>query len=186
MEVWRSIDGFSGYEISSYGRVIGHKNNRGIITDSEYLLKPRVNPNGYLIVVLYDENRVPHQLSVHRLVAQSFIPNHDGYPYVDHLDGNKTNNMVDNLEWVTPKENSIRAVNAGLYEPIFKITRKPVMVTNLRNGEEKYFRGVNEAARAIGYSPAIVSKVVNMLRNTIGYYAIEFAGREERLLYDEN
>lgn len=184
MEIWRPIDGFDGYVVSSCGRVGSYKNSHGYITDDRHILKPRTNPNGYLMVVLYDDYRNPHQLSIHRLVAATFIPNDDESLVVDHLDGDKTNNIVSNLEWVTCRENSIRAFDAGLYEPIFEKTRRPIMVTDMRTGEQVYFRGINEAARELGFSPAIISRAANMLCEKVGYYTIEFAGREEKLLFN--
>lgn len=181
--MWKAIEGFYGYEVSDNGSVRSFKNYHGLITDTYHILKPRTNPNGYQIVTLYDDQGIPHQLSVHRLVAKAFLPNTNNYPVVEHLDDDKAHNAVENLEWVTYQENSIRACNAGLYEPIFRKTRRPVMVTDLRTGEQTYFEGVNEAARCLGYSPAIISRVANMNGDKVGHYTIEFAGAEERLLF---
>lgn len=147
------------------------------------LLRLRTNPNGYNIVTLYDDDHRGHQLSIHRLVAQTFKPVNDDHLVVDHLDGNKTNNTVDNLEWVTSAENSRRAFDAGLYEPIFGKTRRPILVTDLRTGEQSYYISVNDAARILGFSPSIISRAANGLCETVSHYTIEFAGPEERLLY---
>lgn len=186
LEQWKSVDGFNGYEVSTEGRVRSYKNYRGGFDEEPHILKPRVNPNGYHIVVLYDEKRKPHQLSVHRIVANAFIPCSETGLVVDHIDANKTNNRVDNLEWVTNKTNSIRAVESGLYEPIFHKTRRPVVVTDLRNGEQTYYEGVNHASRVLGFSPSIISRAANMLVEKVGHYTIEFAGREDRLFYGIN
>ena len=178
--MWRDIPGYPRYQVSSLGRVRSYA--RDSINPS--ILKPRLNPNGYQVVCLYGSSDKPAQISVHRLVATTFMPVHgQELLYVDHLDGCKTNNRLSNLEWVDAKENSIRAFNAGLYEPIFEQTRKPVVATDLRTGEEFYFRGINEAARSLGYSPSIICRAANMLAEKVGYYVIEFAGREDRLLY---
>lgn len=72
-------------------------------------LKPRKNSNGYLIVSLDKK-----QLSIHRLVALHFIPNPYSYTEVNHKDGNKENNTVDNLEWVTSEMNKQHALKTGL------------------------------------------------------------------------
>lgn len=122
-------------------------------------------------------------MSIHRLVATAFIPTDDQSLFVDHLDGDKSNNCVDNLEWVTNKENSIRACNMGLYEPAFSATRRPIIVTDLRNGEQSYFSGVNDTARKLGFSPAIISRSANGLSEKFGHYSAEFAGFDDRLLY---
>lgn len=183
MEQWVPIDGFRGYDVSDEGGLRGYKNHRGGYDETPHILKPRRNSNGYLIAALYDDRHQLHQIQVHRLVATAFVPNPCGYSVVDHIDGNKQNNRASNLEWVTSRENSRRAFENGLYEPIFEKTRCPVLVTDLRTGEETYFRGVNEAARKLGFSPAIISRAANLQVEKVGYYAVEFAGREDRLLF---
>jgi len=181
-EIWKDIRGFPGYKISSEGRVSSCKNFRGELTNKSHLLKPRTNPNGYKVVSLYNDKK-PSQLSVHRLVAQTFMSIDDDSLVVDHLDDDKTNNSVDNLEWVTSKENSIRACNNGLYEPAFIETRKPVIATDLWTGETIYFKSVNDAARTLKLSAAIISRTANMICERAGHYTFEFADRDDRLLY---
>ena len=102
MEIWRDIDGYKGlYQVSSWGRV-----RSTLIVDGNYIpLRPEVTKKGYLRVDLYDANGRRKHKKVHRLVANAFIPNPDGKPQVNHKDGNKKNNSVTNLEWVTDKEN---------------------------------------------------------------------------------
>lgn len=183
MELWKRILGFPGYEISTHGRVRGFKDFQGRITNVPHMIKPIINNNGYRKVVLYDQNAIPHQRSIHRLVATTFIPTDDQSLVVDHLDGNKGNNCVYNLEWVTSKENSLRACNMGLYEPAFAATRRPIIVTDLRNGDQLYYSGVNEAARKLGFSSSIISKNLNGLADKFGHYYAEFAGPDDQLLY---
>lgn len=185
MEVWRRIRGFPGYEVSSEGRVRSYKDSHGRVTNDWHLLKPIMN-NRYYRVVLFDKDHVPCTKTIHRLVAETFMPVQDESLVVDHVDCDKTNNSLSNLEWVTCRENSVRAFDAGLYESIFEVTRRPVLVTDLWTGEELYFEGINDAARQLGYSPSILSRAANMLCDRVGHYVIEFAGPEERLLYDKN
>ena len=99
------------YLISNYGRVKNAKTGR--------ILKPEIDPHGYCIVSL--EFRQGHQfrrerVKVHRMVALRFIPNYFGLPYVNHIDGNKTNNNITNLEWCTPQQNAKHAVDNGLHD----------------------------------------------------------------------
>lgn len=101
-EIWKDIEGYEGlYQISNWGRVKSLNYNR---TGKEGILKPIPTNNGYMIIGLY-KNRKPNQYSIHRLVAQAFIPNPDNLPQVNHKDEDKSNNCVWNLEWCTAEYN---------------------------------------------------------------------------------
>ena len=105
-EIWKPIDGFEGlYEVSNLGRIkILQKTRSDGKVYKEKLMK--ISTNGsYCEVSLHKEGKASHHL-VHRLVAKAFIPNPEGLPQVNHIDENKTNNCVENLEWCTAKYNS--------------------------------------------------------------------------------
>ena len=105
MEIWKDIVGFNGYEVSNLGRVRSfHKGGR--------ILSPGL-VSGYLQVNLYCGGK-RNQMYVHRLVAETFIPNPESKSEVNHIDGNKSNNRVENLEWATPSENAQHAHDTGL------------------------------------------------------------------------
>lgn len=95
---WKTISGFSNYEISNTGKV------RNKIT--KYILKGRVTKTGYYQVNIKndDTNKFVNQY-IHRLVALAFIKNPENKKQVNHIDGDKSNNNVENLEWVTASEN---------------------------------------------------------------------------------
>jgi hypothetical protein len=118
-EVWKDIDGYEGlYQISNYGNVKTLSYQR---TGIPKILSPRFDGGGYVRVALY-KNGVAKTYSVHRLVAKHFIENPFNCEEVNHIDGNKTNNNVDNLEWVTSKENSSHAVISKLrILPTYKV-----------------------------------------------------------------
>lgn len=108
MEIWKDIVSYDGYQVSSLGNVKSFKRY-----PEGKILAPQVSHKGYLLVALFKDGK--HKtLSVARLVAQSFVPNPDGLPQVNHIDGNKLNNCVENLEWVTNAENMQHAVASGL------------------------------------------------------------------------
>ena len=99
IEVWKDVDGFEGvYQISNLGRL------KSFIKDSEGRVLSNTNRKGdYFTVVLKKGDKVRHA-RIHRLVAEAFIPNPDKLSQVHHKDGNKQNNCVDNLEWVSNRE----------------------------------------------------------------------------------
>ena len=118
-ELWKPISGYEGiYEVSSLGRVRSLDrvvvDYRGIEKSvGGKILKPGVTNKGYYIVSLNSVDK-RHTLTVHRLVANAFVPNLDNKPQVNHINGIKTDNRICNLEWLTNEENMKHAINNGL------------------------------------------------------------------------
>lgn len=100
-EIWKEIKGYPGYKISNKGSVLSLNYGR---TNKAKLLKN--NKRGSYLYVGLVKNKVSKNFSVHRLVAEAFIPNPDNKSQVNHIDEDSFNNLVENLEWVTPKENA--------------------------------------------------------------------------------
>ena len=118
-EIWKPIKGFEGlYEVSNTGLVKALPrwkiNNRGKQLTKEKLLKFNDFSTDYLRVPLTDKNHIKKYYLVHRLVAMAFIPNEKDLPQVNHIDGNKLNNNVENLEWCTREDNIKHAYKMGL------------------------------------------------------------------------
>lgn len=110
MEIFRDIEGYEGlYQVSNYGyikaleRIVIDKNGKQQ-TRHECILKGWIDAGGYLMVGFNKENK-RKAVKVHRLVAEYFIPNPENKREVNHIDRNKLNNHISNLEWCTPKEN---------------------------------------------------------------------------------
>lgn len=109
IEVWKPIKGYEGYyECSNLGRVKIIKDGKNKICKTESLYTDIY----YFVNLTKDGN--PRKKSVHRIIIETFLPNPNFYPYVNHIDGNKQNNRLENLEWCTPKQNSDHAVENGL------------------------------------------------------------------------
>ncbi len=109
VEEWRPIEGFEGlYEVSDFGRIKSLErkffNGKGWRKIDEHIMKVYKDKDGYELVRL-KKNGCGMTLRVHRIVAQTFIPNQENKPKVDHIDGNTSNNAVWNLRWCTQKEN---------------------------------------------------------------------------------
>ena len=111
-EIWRDTE-YPGYQVSNLGRVysVPRKRVRG------RFLSKNDNGNGYMSV-MFCVDGMPKRLYVHRLVAKAFLPNPDNKTEVNHKDGNKKNNRVENLEWVTRSENAIHLRDVLGYKPV--------------------------------------------------------------------
>lgn len=116
-EEWRDIEGFEGfYQVSNIGRVRRLLDRHQNSLDRNIILKPQTDRNGYKTVYL-SKNNNRKIIHIHRLVAIGFLPNPDNKRCVNHKDGNKANNRVENLEWCTYSENTIHALENRLKIP---------------------------------------------------------------------
>lgn len=139
MEIWKPIEGFEKiYSISNHGRVRNDKTGR--------ILRPGNQSIGYQQVLL-SNNRKTKIYYVHRLVCTAFKPNPHNKRYVNHIDGNKTNNAEYNLEWVSGSENMKHAVRTGL-RPGRDIRVKVVEP----NGNEKIFHTLKDVSFYMGFN----------------------------------
>lgn len=113
-EIWKDIKGYEGnYQASSFGRIKRNKTFKFGKIYPEIIMKTRYNGMGYKIVNLFKEKKQKTFL-VHRLVASTFLFNEDNLKVVNHKDGIKSNNKIENLEWVTRSENKAHALKNNL------------------------------------------------------------------------
>ena len=169
--MWKAINGTRGMiEVSSDGKV------RSLLSGSPRILKTQTDSKGYqrLRVTL---NREKMSFKIHREVAKAFIPNPKNLPQVNHKNGNKNDNSVANLEWVSNKENAQHAIKNGLWKNVFDASKKenekrrtPIIgyyKTNCSCGS-KYFESISQAEREIG-SRHISAVLKGKRRHTKGW-----------------
>ena len=162
-EIWKPVQGTDArIEVSSYGRF---KSN---LRDGR-ILKATKDRKGYLRVAITLSGKKMHY-KVHREVAKAFIANPDNLPQVNHIDGDKTNNRVNNLEWVTNAHNCRHAIETGLWSNVFLASSKvnkarmtPVYSVDISTGERRDFGSVSEAERF--FNSRHISDVLNGKRN---------------------
>lgn len=156
-EVWKEIEGFEHYEISSHGRV------RKTISKRLKVLK--VDKKGYHNITLHTKGKRRY-FKVHRLVAQAFIPNPENKKEVNHMNGIPDCNHKENLEWATRKENMQHAKEEGLVacgenHGMAKLTAKEV--EDIRTLYVPYDKAFNQnaLARKFGVSRTCINHVIN-------------------------
>lgn len=107
-EVWKPIKGYEGlYEISNFGRVKSYIKHNGT---NQRILRPRRVKDGYLMVALYKDTKCKN-FQIHQLVAQTFISRPKDMYEVNHKDLDKTNNCINNLEWINHRDNVLHYFN---------------------------------------------------------------------------
>lgn len=168
MEVWKDIEGYEGlYQVSSLGRIKslpGRSNHK-----SEKILK-QATVLGYSHITLSKDN-VQKIFKVHRLVASAFIPNPKDLPQVNHIDGKKLNNCVENLEWVNPRDNSLHAFRMGLrHSQKGEENRRSIKVSqfNLDGEWLKDYDGFREAERLTGVGHYYIGRCCKGKAKTAG------------------
>lgn len=177
METWKAVKGYEGYyEVSDCGNVRGvDRMVKTSILHSDHrlragkTLKKNLKKNGYYTVDLCKEGEVKSK-SVHRLVAEAFIPNPDNLAVVNHKNGVKTDNSVGNLEWVTYKENHWHARENDLLVNIGRYHVKSVQC--VETGQ--IFEAMTDAAKWLldgkDYDRKKLSRVVSNMRRCINGY----------------
>lgn len=162
------VEGYEGlYKVSSEGIVYSFNRYNG---------KPMAlctNTHGYYEINLC-KNKVCTKHRIHRIVAQAFVPNPNNLPMVNHIDGDKTNNNADNLEWVSAKDNIIHS-----YENLLNTKQKAVeQVDTNSNNVIGLYRSTMEAERKTGVAHNSIVQVCKGKRKSAGGFAWRYANND--------
>lgn len=154
MEIWKDVIGYEGiYQVSNTGKIkrIGvYTNQFGKTWEAERVLKPATKPKGYMFVQLSKDGKASPK-HVHRLVAEAFTPNPQNKPTVNHKNGDKSNNSVENLEWATYTENNMHSVRIlGNGKQKEYAVKKPVLQYDLNGKFIAEYPSYREAQRQTG------------------------------------
>lgn len=175
VEEWRPIVGYEGlYEVSDWGRVKSLDRYKIDTVGRKQYHKGKVNrlyptTNGYIKAMLYKDG-VSKNKSVHRLVAEAFIPNPNNLPLINHKDEDKTNNSVENLEWCDLKYN----VNYGTaIERCHDKQKKPIIQMTMDGEIVKEYESITDAVNC-GFLRSKISLCCNGKRKSSGGFRWKF------------
>ena len=145
------------YSISNLGRIKSISNtairSTGVIYSRKgKVLKPQLCSQGYPAIIVQRK-----RYRIHRLVAQAFLENRDNLPHINHIDGCKTNNIVSNLEWCTPKHNYEHSIRLGLRPPFNPLTTPKVTPADVKTIRDLYKKGAKQKDLAIQYNIGLKS-----------------------------
>lgn len=164
--IWKDIPGYEGlYKVSNYGEVLSLKRNR----TKEKILKGQIDQYGYIRIVLSKNGKIK-KYKAHRLVLMAFNNTNNKRLQINHKDGNKQNNFIDNLEWCTPSYNTIHSYINNLNETKGFKTK----IINKITKEEKEYRSMRDASLSIGYNKGYIFKKVknNIYENKLYKWSV--------------
>ena len=170
-EIWKDIPNYEGlYQISNYGRIKSLYNYKRNGTN---ILKPRIKKGYYCIGLRKKGKR--KWIGIHRLVGQTFIPNPNNYPCINHKDENPLNNYVENLEWCTVKYNNCYGTRIERARNSIKTKRK-VLKYDLKGNFIKEYESISEAGRKNKILPSGIVSCCKGKYNNCGGYVWKYKG----------
>lgn len=182
IEIWLPIKGYEGfYEVSNFGKIRSLDRlvdgRWGVTHRKGRILTGGLDKDGYRLFIL-SKNGLRKTHKLHRLIAVTFIENPYGYSQINHKDGNKQNNRVDNLEWVTPQKNIQHAFTLGLNKssPLnWSICSKAVLQYTTDGKFIRQFPSMSEVERTLGIKVSRVSACCNGKNKTAGGFIWKLA-----------
>ena len=163
-EIWKNINGYEGYyQVSNYGKIktFNAYHHKG----KEMICIGRKLNNGYIGFSLQKEKIIKQEL-VHRLVAKAFIPNPENKKVINHINGIKNDNRVENLEWCTQKENINHSIKTGLSTKKFT----PFVGINIKTREKIYFENIEDASVFVKGNRSNIHKCLQKKNNRVIAY----------------
>ena len=158
IEEWKYIEGSDNCYVSSLGN----------LKHGDEPIRQHYDSEGYVRVSVKGLGRK----RIHQFVAQAFIENTENKPYINHINGVKDDNRVENLEWVTPKENSAHAGKEGLLSGVMRNNK--IVATLIATHEAKIFKNQSVAARELGIDDSEVNKCLRGKRNSSHGYTFAY------------
>ena len=184
IEIWKDIKGYENlYQISNMGRV---KSLERIIircdnktqTIKEKILKTRIGNNGYYTIILSKKGEIK-KIDIHRLIAIAFIPNPDNKPCIDHINGDRTDNRIENLRWVTQKENINNPISISKMKNNHHLKNtfgaehplsKPILQFTLDGKLVRKWESAVDIKKELGFNNCHISSCCNGKRKTANGY----------------
>ena len=182
-EIWKDIKGYEGlYQVSNLGRIKSLKNdNIKYGHYKEFIISQNNNNSFNYWRCGLCKNGVVKKYAIHRLVAEAFISNPYNLPQVNHIDGNKSNNTINNLEWVTCSENIQHSFKLGLHKPTMLNKKyeknpnsKPIIQYDKNMNKIKIWNSITEASDYLKINKVGISYSCNQKRKTAGGYIWRF------------
>ena len=178
MEIWKNIKDYENYyQCSNYGRIksldrtIVDKNGVSYLKCGQ-IIKPRKNKNGYLQVAL-NKNGKREMKYVHKIIASAFLENKTGI-IVNHIDGNKENNNVTNLEWCSYSENSLHAYQKLKRDISRKgASKQKIKVTDIINNKFKIYPSISKTSKYLNLSETQIRRYLKNSKIYKGRYLIQ-------------